>query len=119
MEQITAFETSYLPTQTRNAQDTKLLYELIFNSITVEGQQKLSNYKREYILSISNPQVNYQAGVCLLKVLICESNLDSSATVSATRLKLSQLNKYVEENGSDITALNAYVKGLFAVLNSR
>ena len=50
------------------------------------------------------------AGLCLLKVIIRESYLDSNATVSTIRMNLTMLDDYIRKSGSDLVALNAYVQ---------
>ena len=117
LEQITAHERTYLNQQGRMAQDSKLLYDLILNSLTVDAQRRVSTYQKEHTLEIGG--AHYSAGLCLFKIVIRESTVDSNATISATRLRLSSLDQYIRENGSDITAFNAHVETLLAVLESR
>ena len=115
--QITEFERTFLANNDRNSQDSKILYDLLMGSITVTGQQRLANQKGSFNLEIAG--TSYQAGLCLLKLIIQESYLDSTATVNTTRYRLSSLDSWVQQNGSDITALNAHINGLINVLNAR
>ena len=75
LEQIRLHEESYLATQTREAQDSNLLYECIMNSISVECKAKLTIWKQEYRCQ------QHLSGNLLLKVLIRECHLDTNATV--------------------------------------
>eukprot|EP00978_Attheya_sp_CCMP212_P004226 scaffold9244_cov59-Attheya_sp.AAC.1 len=61
----------------------------------------------------------YKSGNLLLKVMIRESHLDTNATTSSIRTKLSELNIYLPTIGSDITKFNQYVKLLLVALHSR
>ena len=123
LEQITAYERTIVATETRNSQDSKLLYDILMGSLSVEGQQRIANHKTSYVLVIAvganNTPTHFAAGLCLLKVIIRESHLDSTATVSTTRLNLSSLDTYIMENGSDIVAFNEYVRTQLAILNAR
>jgi hypothetical protein len=117
LEQIRAKEETYLGQQTRNAQDSKILYDLLMASISTQGHERIAIWKEQYLLNIGGNE--YEAGVCLLKVIIREAYLDTNATVSAVRLQLSSLDKYIKENGSDIVAFNAHVRKLVDQLGAR
>ena len=52
-----------------------------------------------------NNQVNVSS-----KSLYEKVNLDSNATVTTMRLKLTNLDEYITTNGSDIIAFNVYVQ---------
>ena len=73
LAQIRAHEESYIFTQSRNAQDSSLLYEYIMNSISSECKAKFTIWKKEYRCN-HLPSANL-----LLKVLICECHLDTNA----------------------------------------
>ena len=60
-----------------------------------------------------------QGGACLLKVLIRESYLDSNATSSMIRIKLSNLDEYIVQVKHDIGKFNNYVKVLVETLRAR
>lgn len=60
-----------------------------------------------------------RSGACLLKILIRESYLDSNATSSMIRFRLSELDDYLEEIDNDITKFNKYVKVLMHHLHAR
>lgn len=59
------------------------------------------------------------SGVALLKIIVRESHIDTNATVSQIRRKLSSLDEYVLTVDSDIGKLNQYVKLLVATLKAR
>jgi hypothetical protein len=86
-------------------------------SVSDRGMERISIWREQYILTINGTE--YKAGLCLLKVIIRESYLDSNATVSSLRLQLSTLDQYIEENGSDIVEFNAHVRRLMDGLSAR
>ena len=113
MEQIRTHEESYISTQTRNAQDSNLLYECIMNSISAECKAKLTIWKSEYKCR------QLPSGNLLLKVLIHECHLDTNATVGGIRNRLSTLDMYLPTVGYNISKFNMYVKNLVDQLRAR
>ena len=113
MDQIRAHEETYIATQSRNAQDTNLLYKCIMNSISIECKAKLTIWKQEYKCR------QLPSGNLLLKVLIRECHLDTHATVGGIRNRLSTLDTYLPTIGYNITKFNMYVKNLVDQLRAR
>lgn len=54
-----------------------------------------------------------------MKILVRKSYLDSNATSSMIRFKLSNLDEYRTEVDNDVLQFNAYVKVLIDTLHSR
>ena len=73
-------------------------------TLSVTGLQRIQVWKNQYMIN------GHDAGLCLLKVIIRESYLDSNATVSTIRMNLTTLDDYIRKNGSDLVAFNAYVQ---------
>jgi hypothetical protein len=48
LEQVQAFERTYLATQTRAAQDSKLLFDLLMDSISTTGYSRISIWREQY-----------------------------------------------------------------------
>ena len=117
LEQVAAFEQTYLAQQNQNLQDSKMIYDLIMDSLSSAGYNRVALWKGQYKLEIAGRE--YEAGLCLLKIVVQESDLDSKAVVSAARLQLSSLDNYVRTNGSNILGLNAHVMELIKTLNAR
>jgi hypothetical protein len=113
MESVRAFEASYIALQIRPAQDTYMLYKCLMNSISKEGKSKITIWKDQYHVN------GFPSGNLLLKVIVRESHLDTNATISTIRTKLSNLDTYMLSIGGDITKFNTYVKGLVESLNAR
>ena len=104
LEQVTAWVQTFIQGNNRNSQNSKLLFDLLTNSISIDGLQRVQLWRNQYELN------GLVSGECLLKVIIRESYLDSNATVSTLRLNLTNLDEYVLSNGTDIVAFNAYVQ---------
>ena len=120
LERITEHEQTYLDTQTRRAQDDRMLYECLLNSISIEGKAKVNIYASQYkFAGNQNPNENLPSGLALLKVVIRESHLDTNATTSMIRTKLSNLDAYINTIGNDITKFNGYVQMLIQTLATR
>jgi len=114
-EAIIAEELTYIDTDCRETQDAHMLYECIINSLTDEGRAKL-NIDDDMYTVVTNAKMS---GACLLKILIRESHLDSNATLSMIRFKLSNLNDYLSEIDNDINKFHKYVKVLIDNLHAR
>lgn len=114
LERITEHETTYVNSPTRAAQDDRMFYECMMNSITIEGKAKLNMHEGQYKIGEETP-----SGLCLFKVLVRESYLDSKATANMIRSKLSSLDLYLPQVGNDIIKFNAYVTTLMDALHAR
>ena len=114
-ERIAEHEVTYINKDTRAAQDNIMLYNCLMNSLSMTGMAKLNIHDKQYILG--NPPS--EAGLSLLKVLIRESHLDSNATPTMIRTKLSNLDDYLEEADNDVEEFNRYVQMLIDSLSAR
>ena len=118
LDQITAFEQTYLGTQQRVAQDAYMLFKCLMNSLSKEARMKIEAWENEYIIE-TNAGTNAPSGNLLLKVIIRESHLDTNATTQSIRMKLSNLDDHMLKISSDITQFNGYVKLLVRSLQAR
>ena len=76
LKQVTAWVLTFIHGNNRNSQNSKLLFDLLTNSISIEGLQHVQLWHNQYELN------GLVSGKCLLKVIIRESYLDSNASVS-------------------------------------
>jgi hypothetical protein len=106
LERIQEVEDMRINQQTRLAQDIRALYECLKNSLTKEGLAKVRINEAEYMRGI--PLL--PSGILFLKILIRESYLDSNATTSMIRTKLTNLDTYIGQVGNDIDKFNKYVQ---------
>jgi len=123
MEQMRAWETTFLAADAgadgRRAQESKMLYDMLMNSLSTQGTTRIELWKHQCSIAAGPNNAVHDSGGCLLKVIVRESYLDSNATVSTIRLQLSSLDTYVQENGTDIVAINAHVRSLMDGLAAR
>jgi hypothetical protein len=117
LESITKYELSYIQTETRKAQDDRMLYQCLINSLSKEGKAKVIIWRNQYV--IGNNELKLPSGNCLLKIIIRESHLDTNATTTMIRTKLSSLDTYIHQVGNDITKFNGYVRVLLDTLKAR
>jgi hypothetical protein len=113
LESVRAFEASHIALQVRPAQDTCMLCKCLMNSISKEGKSKITIWKDQCHVD------RFPSGNLLLKVIVRESHLDTNATISTIRTKLSDLDTCMLSIGGDITKFNTGVKGLVESLNAR
>ena len=87
----------------RAAQDSAMLYHCLVASLTADAWTRISLHSADYTVD------GVPDGVCLLRVIIRESHLDTNATTSTIRAALTKLDKAMVEHGHDIKQLNQYV----------
>jgi len=117
LRRIQRHELTYWNNGYRMSQDDRMLYECIMNSLSPEGKQKINVHKNEYHLKDGNKRV--PSGLCLFKVLVRESYLDSNATTSMIRQQLARLHEHMEKVGNDVIKFNNHVKMLLTALHAR
>ena len=113
LEDITKWEREILNNESRISQNSKILFDLLMNSLTAKGAQRIQVWRSQYTVD------GMDAGACLFKIIVRESYLDSNATVSTIRLNLTNLDEYIRTNGSDLVAFNAYVQSQVDGLKAR
>ena len=93
MERIRAWEETFIAQNKGangcHAQDTKLLFYILMNTLSTQTVERVTIWKEQWIIKVGG--VQYESGEGLLKVIIRESYLDSNATVSPICLQLSSL----------------------------
>ena len=113
LQEIRAFEETYLGQQNRSAQDAAQLYRCLMSSLSKEGKRKILIWEDQYTIG------ELGSGNLLLKIIVRESHLDTNATSTSIRTKLTELDTYLPTIGHDITKFNTYVKLLVDGLKSR
>ena len=117
LEQVVESERRYIALPQRKAQDTYMLYMCLMASLSDDAQEKVMIWADQYQIEIDDTK--YNSGVALLKVIIRESHLDTNATTSQIRTKLSSLDMYITTVNCDIGKFNQYVKLLIQSLTAR
>lgn len=113
LKEMQQWESKFLRTPTRNSQNSKILYDLLMNSLSTVGHQHVHNHKSEYTLK------GMESGGCLFKVIVREAYVDSVATTNTVKESLTSLDQWLKDNGTDITKFNNYVLQQLAILRSR
>jgi hypothetical protein len=106
---------TYVNTPTRLAQDSVMLYICIMSSLTEAGQKKVRSRGLTYPFMSGDKGV----GTLLLKVVVMVAHVDTRATVTQVRTKLSSLDKTMKDMDSDIQKFNDHVLTLATKLQSR
>jgi len=113
LEQVRTNSQAYIGNESRAAQESQLLADCIFHSLTVEARNTVTLYEDDYTI---NSRVD---GPCLLKVVIRESHIDTNATTRILREELARLDSYMVSIDSDILKFNRHVKSLLERLHAR
>jgi hypothetical protein len=114
-EDVRAHAISYMNEDSREAQDSFMLYQCLMNSLTDAAQKQVRT--RGNVLPFMFGGKG--SGSVLLKVIIMVSHVDTRATITSVRTKLSSLDHAMREHDSDIEAFNDYVIGLVSKLHAR
>lgn len=109
-QEVQTHATSYIGTQTRAAQDSIMLYHMLWNSLSATGRAKVGVQSEHFVIN------GITAGVAFLKVIIDDSGVETHATVSNIRTQLSNLDEYMVSIDSDIKKFNIHVKKLIISL---
>ena len=113
IDEIAAHDNSYMTLADRRAQDNAALFSCLMNSISKVGKEKVALRAKDYS-SGREP-----SGPLLLKVIISESHLDTSATILTIRTNLHKLHEYLPSVGHDIVKFNRYVEHQVLALRAR
>jgi hypothetical protein len=113
LERIRDFERTYIHTQDRAAQDTEMMSKCLLASLTEDALATVMLVEDEYHVG------GEPSGNLLLRVIIRESSLDSNATATVIRTKLSTLDQYMPTVKSNIKVFNTYIKVQLRMLTAR
>ena len=123
LKEIQTYERTYWDTGNRKSQDDRMLYECLMASLSTDGKSRVNVHSDEYHLESVDPGTNkivkIPSGLCLLKIVIRESYLDSNATTGMIREQLSNLHMHMPNVNNDITRFNNHVKMLLLALKAR
>jgi hypothetical protein len=114
-EDVKRHSETYVNSETRSAQDSVMLYLCIMASLTEAGQKKVRSRGLTYPFMSGDKGV----GTLLLKVVVMVAHVDTRATVTQVRTKLSTLDKTMKDMDSDIEKFNDHVLTLATKLQSR
>jgi len=113
LARVQEYAKTFIGKRLRKAQDDRMLFHCLMNTLSKDGKRKITIWRNEYVIN------GGYSGICLLKVIIREGHLDTNATTSMIRTKLSNLDTYIHTVGNDITKFNGYVRMLQDTLRAR
>ena len=112
---VKAHVLNYINTESREAQDSFMMYLCIMNSLTKNSQRQVRIRGKQHSFQLAETG----SGPLLLKVVIMVSHVDTRATINAVRTKMSNLDQSMRTLESDIERFNEYVIGLVEQLQAR
>jgi hypothetical protein len=104
---------TYHGTATRHAQNSRMMFACLRESLTEEARQKVSLESHKYRIN-TEPD-----GLLYFKVIVGIAHLDTRATITVIRTRLSSLDTKMADVQDNIIELNAFVKLQQAGLEAR
>ena len=83
------------------------------NSLSCTGHNKITSFRNQYTIN------GTPVGILLLKVIVCESHIDTNAMTTYIRDQLSRLDEFLPLIDYDIGKMNLHVQSLIEALNAR
>jgi hypothetical protein len=115
LKAATADALKYYDTETKEAQDSFMLYQCLIASVTQDFMRSINTERVSYHLGSDDTPV----GTLFLKIIISKVHVDSRATVGYLRLAIGKLDTKMLECNSDVTQFNQYVKRVLMELVAR
>ena len=113
LEDVQAHATSYIGQENRNAQNSFQIYNCLISSLSDAGKAKVVLESNRYSIN------GVPDGPLLLKIIIQLSHIDTRATVTVIRTRLSSLDTKISQLQDNITEFNEYVKTQRTSLEAR
>jgi hypothetical protein len=113
MENIMKYIMTYFDLETKEAQDSVMMYQFLSNSLTIEARTEMCVYEDQYLINYTlapgAPTIKIGSGVCFLKAIIGKAVLDTMASVNTLRAAIRNLDKKLIKLRSNIKQFNHYV----------
>ena len=106
---------TYMNEDAREAQDSFMMYHCLMNSLTDTAQKQVRTRGNVHPFMFGGKG----SGPVLLKLIIMVSHVDTRATITSVRTKLSSLDQAMREHESNIELFNDYVIGQVSKLHAR
>lgn len=113
IETVVAWEDHLVEEADYKIQQNHMLFECLWASLSSKAKAAVSLKKEQY----HREQISH--GMSLLKVVLSESHLDSQATVTALRNRISNLDEHMLELDCNILEFNKYVQQTRESLTAR
>jgi hypothetical protein len=104
LNQVLEHVNSYINLQDRDVQNSFILYNCLWNSLTVSAKKKINLQRNKFIVNGTG------VGSLLLKVIIQTAYVDTRSTTMQLRTNLASLDDYIHDIKSDIDVFNDYVR---------
>ena len=111
--EINSHATTYTGMQTREAQNSEILYHFLMNSVTMEFTAKLVLYQEDYMIN------GAPIGTCLFKKVVQLTYVDTMATASHIRKTLMDMHLKLPTLQHDIGKFNDWIRIKVGKLASR
>jgi hypothetical protein len=98
---------TYMHEDAREAQDSFMMYHCLMNSLTDAAQKQVRTRGNVIPFMFGGKG----SGPVLLKLIIMVSHVDTRATITSVRTKLSSLDQAMRDHNSNIELFNDYVIG--------
>ena len=76
--QIRQYERTYIATPTRHAQDTYMLYQALFKSLSKTGRTKIILDRKNYVVNVGGRE--FRSGTLLMKVILNKMHLETKGS---------------------------------------
>mmetsp|Transcript_101610 Transcript_101610/g.294034 ORF Transcript_101610/g.294034 Transcript_101610/m.294034 type:complete len:427 (+) Transcript_101610:119-1399(+) len=104
----------------RAQQDDRLAFDCLRNSLAAGLMNKVLLKESDWtVANPADPSTKKTSAILFLRTIIEESSIQTNATTSAIRTRLSELDKYIVQIDSDISKFNEYVELNVAALTAR
>jgi uncharacterized coiled-coil protein SlyX len=104
IEDVRLHAMTYMGTMTRHAQNSNQMYACLSESLTPEAKNKVALETHKFAVN------NVNDGLLYFKVIVGLAHIDTRATVTVIRTRLSSLDTKIAELQDNIIELNQFVK---------
>ena len=118
LAQIRAQAEVYEIASGRDAQNSSLMYQCLYNSLTEEAKLKVLKDKAQYEIDVGDDMI-IGNGPLFLKVIVRNCTVDTMSTVFHIRRNLNQLKEYMIAVNCNIEHFNLYVSQQVEELSAR
>ena len=118
LDEITQVEETNLTSETRNAQDSHMLYHCLLNSMSPKATTTIGLKKADCCIEFEDEPEPVQSGLLLLRYILREAQMESTASLLALRERITNLHLTFKGFQCDVQKFNLYVKKIQQDLTS-
>lgn len=103
---------AHMTANTQHVKDLYMIYQFLYNSLTLEAYLQLGLLSHEYqvIITDGNCQIEFPSGVLCFKILFSKAHMDSTASEIALRAKVSNLQLTISNYLYNTKKFNTHVR---------